>query len=95
MNIIKKVLSLYLIIGASLGLGTGLSYVLMPWKLAFDGCYGLWGFLIAKFWGVLYGILGYVIKMVAWPYGLYVTYVNDLSYMRWIFPGFYAGCAAQ
>jgi hypothetical protein len=90
---IKRLVLAYFYIGSFLGLGTCLSYVMMPWKLAYDGCYGLIGFLTASVWGLAFGFIGYLSKLVMWPYGLYVTYTYDLGYMKWVFPGVFAGCA--
>ena len=86
------IIKAYFGVVAVLGLASGLSYVLMPWKLAWDGCYGFFGFFAAKVVGVGMGILAYLLKLFAWPYGAYVTATNGLDRSRWIAPGFYAQC---
>ncbi len=89
---LKGFIKIYFGIGSVLGLLNGLSYIFMPWKLAFDGCYGLVGFVTAQVWGVVLSFIGFVTKLFLWPYGLYNTYVYDLGYLKWIFTGFFAGC---
>ena len=91
----KKLLSgiifTYLGIGAILGIVLEFSYLTMGMVLYFNGC-DFFGSSIAGLFGGLIAIPSAILRMFIWPYGLYITYVNDLSYGQWLMPGWYAAC---
>ena len=93
MVVLKSFAKIYLVLGAVLGLLTGISYVTMPFKLAFQGCYGLVDFFVAQITGVIFGVAFYIAQLFAWPYFTYKAITENYGWLHWLFPGWSSYCS--